>query len=163
MAFRNWRQSVSAALVLSPGRTDKALLDVCGGQLNSLRHRHLGFPIQSFSGLGNIQIAVFDFSGPLGDMLRLKRSDAQGSADRVENFVIGGGFAKSYVEDFLLTMVQGLHICSRNVSNIDIIARFRAISKDLWSNVLQHLFAENCNHASLPLRTLPRTVDITVA
>src|SRR5712692_6849017 len=136
MAFWNWRQSVSAALVSSPSRTDEALLEICGGQLNSLHHRHLGFPIQSFSGLGNIQIAVIDFSGPLIDMLRLKRSNAQGSADRVENFGIGGGFAEGYVEDFLLTMVQGPHVCSRNVSNIDIIARFRAISEDLWSNVL---------------------------
>ncbi len=43
-----------AALELSPGHPDEALLEVCGGQLNSFRHGHLGFPIQSFSGLGDV-------------------------------------------------------------------------------------------------------------
>ena len=48
------RLTAPAELELSSGRPDEVLLEVCGGQLNSLRHGHLGFPIQSFSGLGNV-------------------------------------------------------------------------------------------------------------
>ena len=50
----NQSLTAPAALESSPGHPDVALLEVSGGQLNSLRQGHLGFPIQAFSSLGNV-------------------------------------------------------------------------------------------------------------
>src|ERR1700719_747635 len=131
--------------------------------LQPLRQGNFGRPLQLLFGLINLQIAVVNFSRTLLSVDWLEGLNAKGSANCLEDFIVGSGLPESNVEDLSIALFQRLHIGPSDVGHINVVARVLAIAKYLGSFLGEHLLAKNGHHARVTLRTLARAVHISVA
>ena len=106
---------------------------------------------------------MFHFPRPLGRVVGFDPRKPEGSPDRREDLVVARLFTGGDIENSSLALRKCRHIGSDDVGDLDVISGFGPIAVNRRSDTAEHLLREDGDHPGLPLRTLPRPVDIPVS
>ncbi len=71
--------------------------------------------------------------------------------------------ARSDIDDFVVTSVEGEQICAGDIANVDVILLLLAIPVDADGAPRQYPAAKDSDHPGFAARILPRSVDVAIA